>query len=600
MAYPVAWPTGGTARSSMNTLRTANGAERLSRMLVQILTVVLLCSITAWGTAVAQNPRIYSYVTGDQPYGSDLAYMFTGWSVTGTFVYDTTVPPTGTVVNSPAAGATVYVGALTALTGTVMGGAFSDPVGRIVVGDDKYTNAIPASDVLVLAGDPGRQGALPSEVFDFDGFEIDGYTLQNARLFWIEGMLGAGDFLTGQGLPEELPAFDGRLALDFVVTGTTEPLMSVFFDLLRVSSGGAAVPFADAGRVVGTNQLGVLRWDGNVGRFRYVRVDISSGMILTNSLLGSATLIPKAFLTMPDITGDGIGDFAFLAVDESGGPYPAFVRDGATGGWWRKVLYGVGDGFAWFDLVAVGGATGPGTWGLGAHGRNALDGRNRIQVKDPISTALIANVDMSRQYIPFKAVTLPDRNGNGVEEIASLGISAGNRSLIQVKDGATAEALGRTYVAQPYVPVDFAVVPDMNGNGHPEFAILAKPPGDVRLLFKDSDTGEVVANRRFDTAFDPISIVYVPDAGSGPAFGVLGRHSDGRVRLTLQDAQTYAFLRHMFFDKAYTPKAVVVLPDTDGGGADDVAVVGMGEAQDVRVQVKDVATATQLLNIQVP
>ena len=200
-----------------------------------------LAALALAGVATAQEPVSYSFTTSDQPYGSELAPLFTGYPVEGTFAYDPTVPQSGTVPNPPTAGSAVYAGALINLSGSVAGNSFTDPLGRAVVGDDTYTSPPEPADIFVLAGDPGRLPGVPPEAYDFVGFEIDGFTLQNARLFWFEGMPGVGDFLSDQSLPAALPGFYGRLALDFVVTGTTGPLYFVFFDLLSVSAGGLAV-----------------------------------------------------------------------------------------------------------------------------------------------------------------------------------------------------------------------------------------------------------------------------------------------------------------------------------------------------------------------
>lgn len=207
------------------------------------------------------RPVTYHFTTGDQPTGSELAGLFVGSSVSGTFDYDSAVPASGIAESAPTAGSTLYAGAMLNLAGNVAGYEFGDPGGRAVVGDEKYTTLDGERDILVLAGDPGRQPGLPPETFDFSGFEIAGYTLQNVRLFWIEGLLGAGDFLVDQSLPSLLPEFHGRLALDFVVTGTTEPISYVFFDLLMVTvADGVAIDVQPGDKL---NRLSLLT-DGSI------------------------------------------------------------------------------------------------------------------------------------------------------------------------------------------------------------------------------------------------------------------------------------------------------------------------------------------------
>jgi len=183
--------------------------------------------------AAAQDRVGYGFVTGDTPFGGPLAPIFAGQSVSGTFQYERDASATGTTPGDPATALTLYGGSLTDLEGSIGSNSFSDPSGLIVVGDDKYA-PLGGTDLLLLRSDPAI-GTAPPSLINFSGFDIDGYTLVNARLFWIEGLLGIGDFLTGEALPPVLPEFPGRLALDFVPAGTTGPVTSVFFDTLSVS-----------------------------------------------------------------------------------------------------------------------------------------------------------------------------------------------------------------------------------------------------------------------------------------------------------------------------------------------------------------------------
>jgi len=184
-------------------------------------------------TGVEHDPVTYSYITGDAPFGGELAPLFAGQSVSGTFVYDRDAPIIGMTTTGGSPGSAIYAPAIMDLAGSIAGNSFSDPNGSIVVGDDKFL-PFGGADILVLVADPAI-GTVPPAFINFSGFDIDGFTLINVRLFWIEGLPSAGDFLSDQNLPAILPDFPGRLALDFVPTGTTEPVSSVFFDLLRVS-----------------------------------------------------------------------------------------------------------------------------------------------------------------------------------------------------------------------------------------------------------------------------------------------------------------------------------------------------------------------------
>jgi len=199
------------------------------------ITLVSLFLLFAGSNNVfAQAPVTYAFTTGNAPFGGPAAPIFAGQSVSGTFVYDRDSLATGTLVVGASAGSTLYGGSVTDLAGSIDGNSFSDPIGALVVGDEKFAT-LGGTDILVFSADP-TIGAAPASFFNFSGFDIPGFTLINTRLFWIEGLLGTDDFLTGQDLPAALPDFPGRLALDFVPTGSPAgPVTSVLFDLATVS-----------------------------------------------------------------------------------------------------------------------------------------------------------------------------------------------------------------------------------------------------------------------------------------------------------------------------------------------------------------------------
>jgi len=200
-----------------------------------LLTVVA----AAFNTAFAA-PVIYSFTTSAVSPGGFgagapvLSGSLSGLSVSGTFTYDSAATATGTLAD----GETLYGGPSSPnyhLSGSVGGFSFSDPRGNMDVGNDKPISIFPSADIVQLNADPGNP-AIP--VHNISGFSLDGYSLYNVRMFWISGQTSPElipDFLTNQDLPSVLPAYHGRLALDFVETGTTGPQSSVFFDGLAVA-----------------------------------------------------------------------------------------------------------------------------------------------------------------------------------------------------------------------------------------------------------------------------------------------------------------------------------------------------------------------------
>lgn len=181
---------------------------------------VLLATTPAGATAVR-----YAFETGPYSFSAGNAPVFEATSfVSGEIDYDAAAPQT---VPAPG-GLFVHLFGSGNLAATVQGFDIFDSFGAALVGDEQTATGPPGgTDLLVLTAEPQL---LPT---DLVGFELDGFRLVNVRLFWLETLFGAPDFLSSSTLPATLPTFAGRLALDFVPL-TGGPVGFAFFDGLRV------------------------------------------------------------------------------------------------------------------------------------------------------------------------------------------------------------------------------------------------------------------------------------------------------------------------------------------------------------------------------
>jgi hypothetical protein len=178
--------------------------------------------------------------------------MLAGTSLTGTFTYAPATP----LSNILAGRGSNYVGSMTNLSATLVGGSLAggritDPRGQTIVGDENVSCPLCLpQDVLYIHAEPGNRFNLGIlNIDDTLGIMIglQAYEVFNFRMFWNEFQAVPeviGDFLNSNALPNPLPTINGRLALDIVKVpadplSTANPTQSImFFDNLRV----AAVP----------------------------------------------------------------------------------------------------------------------------------------------------------------------------------------------------------------------------------------------------------------------------------------------------------------------------------------------------------------------
>jgi hypothetical protein len=151
-----------------------------------------------------------------------------GTSISGSFIYDPAVGPPISTSGGPLGNrGSSYVGSLTDLSADMTGGTLpagvrhvSDTRGTTVVGNEAIQFCPPppdsclSFDYLQLQADPG----FNSDNANISPFTIGAYSVFNVRLFWQEGFPVPNripEFLDSNALPQTLPSFNGRLAIDF-------------------------------------------------------------------------------------------------------------------------------------------------------------------------------------------------------------------------------------------------------------------------------------------------------------------------------------------------------------------------------------------------
>jgi hypothetical protein len=176
------------------------------------LTLAVLLSGLYLIAPASAAPIHYTFTSGPltSATGTGIGLFGADAYVTGSFTYD----PDGAYLSTGTNGAgSVYTG-FDNLVGEVAGHSFSDAASYTIVNDEIFfvqnspTTATPVfRDLLNLGAGPLGE--------PFFGFSIDSQALYRVRLIWAEGLLGTPDFLSGNGLPSELPNFAGRVDLDF-------------------------------------------------------------------------------------------------------------------------------------------------------------------------------------------------------------------------------------------------------------------------------------------------------------------------------------------------------------------------------------------------
>jgi hypothetical protein len=296
---------------------------------------------------------------------------------------------------------------------------------------------------------------------------------------------------------------------------------------------------------------------------------------------------------VPDLSGNGAPELAILSAKTR----HAAVHDSLTGTLLSNVAFD--PTFTPTRIASVPDQNANGASELAVLQEN--DSTLRVEVRDAKNGALVRHVGFgqSQSFRPKDLAVLPDINQNGSVELAVLAQSAveGKSDEVKIRDSVTGESIHNvSFGRSGGVPKQLVVVPDINGNGAYELAVVRT--GSTRVVVKDAQTGEVVSVLAYNKAYRPLRLAVVPDfSGNGlPELALWGvRATDGKVRAAIMDVATRQWLGAAYYGIRATVRADdgVVIPDINGNGVPELVRLGVrGIDSKVVADIRDVLTGS--------
>ena len=195
-------------------------------------------------------------------------------------------------------------------------------------------------------------------------------------------------------------------------------------------------------------------------------------------------------------------------------------------------------------------------------------------------------------------LSLPDLNGNGVVDMAVVRLRAG-AIVAEVRDG-LADALVQniTFLSSLFTPVAAAALPDTDGNGIGELAILATRNSDGRVFAEIRNLSGAALPRRiaYPIGYSPVAMKVITgdaDKNGVPELAVLlSRNSDGRGVVDVQNAFGTPGIHFIWSAVGFTVSGLEVVGDSDGNGVPEVAMLSRRTSDGlIMVQVGNAAGA---------
>ena len=319
--------------------------------------------------------------------------------------------------------------------------------------------------------------------------------------------------------------------------------------------------------------------------------------------------VTRAFmvLPLPDVDSDGVADVAVVIAE----PTRAEVRSGGTGALLQTMTYfeGVtGSIFNPVDAEVVPDSDGDGAPELAVLARRLMDGRGVVELRNLAGAAAPRQVWFAGCRKPVAlAVVDTDADGNGLPELAVLSIgNRDGRAIVEVKNAYGPTQPTTLWVGAGLTPTDIDVVADADANGVPEVAVLATRDSDHRVVVEIKNAAGTTNPNSvwFMAGHTAIDLAVVPDAnGNGvPEVAVLSsRDADGRLVVEIKNAAGPTNPTAVWFAAGQHGVALKPLPDTDGNSVPELAVLSTRSSDGrVLVEVKNGAGSTNPRSLWYP
>jgi len=320
-----------------------------------------------------------------------------------------------------------------------------------------------------------------------------------------------------------------------------------------------------------------------------------NGVVVQN-IAFNGSFRPISALVLPDMTGDGAVELGVLSQRPDSGSQKLEIRDPLNGLLVRDIWFSKNNTLV--SATVINDVNGDGYPDLAvllaeASGSGALF----VQIKDPLTGGFINNVSFANGYMPLGLIGLPDIDHSGAPELAVLGRSASGEFRTSVRDALSDMLISRiTYGSQKAID-QLAWVPEAGAISTTALAAL-RVGSSVSVRLSDTNSGARINDVYFNPSFQPLKLLVVPDYnGNGASeLAVLSSNaSSDEVKAEIRDAASGVLLRNVWWPTGFIPLDIMLIPDINGNAASElVALERRPSDGKLRAVIKDAKTNQQL------
>ena len=229
------------------------------------------------------------------------------------------------------------------------------------------------------------------------------------------------------------------------------------------------------------------------------------------------------------------------------------------------------------------------------------EGSILAEIRDGQAGALLKNITfLSDAFTAITIAALPDSDGNGTSELAVLATrNSDGRFVVEMRNVTGAELPRQVWFAANHTPITMTVIEsDADNNGVVELAVLSRRNSDGRGLVEVKNAFGATNPRALwaGAGLTPSDVDVIEDADSNgvPEIVILStRNSDGRIVAEIKNAAGATLPNAVWFMPGNTAIDLTVVADADNNGIPEVAVLSSRNSDGrIVVEVKNASGAT--------
>ena len=229
--------------------------------------------------------------------------------------------------------------------------------------------------------------------------------------------------------------------------------------------------------------------------------------------------------------------------------------------------------------------------------------KSTATVKNGQTGALVKQIPFNGQFVPTKANVLPDLNGNGAPEIAVLGVRSSDQAVqVEVRDSLSGVKLSAVPFDSTFTPIDLGIVRDISGKGTAGLAVLQQSDTELRVQLKNALSGVQIRNVSFSPGYKGVDLIVIGDLNGNKTWELAvltdNKTPNAADTVEIRDSVTGQLIRTINYGTGKDPQQLTNLPDLNNNGGIELAVLRTNTA---RVLLKDAKTglAVNTLNYAV-